>query len=304
MSVRFSLVSAGIFLAQLLVLQDRLRGQDAVIDGTGDHKFSRDSDIVLMSGGAIEIQVPIGWHANEIPIGREMRVWLTRERWHSAAPPTNGVWLNFHWLGREPDQQELGRRISYRAERLARRPIATGSVRDSTIGGFQAVTQEVDGAELRGWFALVAVKTGMLEIATVADPAHYKRHRAAAESVIDGIRVHSPQIRRPKLAANILDAGPAVGLWKALRGRLRFGEDGRVSITFDQDENYSLDSSGSTNFERSVSRLTGQYQAQQDIIYVTWDDGSRINYRWRLYEEQLLLTDHNGRVSQLLRLVD
>ena len=54
---------------------------------------------------------------------------------------------------------------------------------------------------------------------------------------------------------------------------------------------------------RRESELTGTFLAQEGLLLVTWDDGSKLNYRWRLLGHDLLLTDHQGRISHLRRLI-
>ena len=79
---------------------------------------------------------------------------------------------------------------------------------------------------------------------------------------------------------------------------------GNVVVRFDEEEQYQLDSAGRIDFDRPAAQLTGRYQANGDLLLITWDDGSQLNYRWLVTDGDLMLTDHYGRVSQLRRHFD
>ena len=50
--------------------------------------------------------------------------------------------------------------------------------------------------------------------------------------------------------------------------------------------------------------LAGRFRAKNDLLHVVWDDGSKLNFRWKLSGSALLLTDHEGQISQLQRLYE
>ena len=79
---------------------------------------------------------------------------------------------------------------------------------------------------------------------------------------------------------------------------------GHILIKFDRPQVTPIDRIGSDQVPRRVVRLTGRYRARDDLILISWDDGSKLNYRWRLHNGDLLLTDNTGQVSQLRRLAD
>ena len=74
---------------------------------------------------------------------------------------------------------------------------------------------------------------------------------------------------------------------------MRFTGDRRVVIIPDD-----LDSN------RDAKLLTGSFEARGDVIFVRWDDGSRLNLRWRSDGNDLFLTDHEGQISHLKRVFD
>lgn len=73
-------------------------------------------------------------------------------------------------------------------------------------------------------------------------------------------------------------------------------------IRFDRRGNYAIDKQGTPVFDSNLKTLAGRYRAENDLLLVTWADGSRTNYRWRRQGPNLFLTDHTGRTSQLRRI--
>ena len=45
-----------------------------------------------------------------------------------------------------------------------------------------------------------------------------------------------------------------------------------------------MDEHGSVIFDTKRTHLRGRYTAQNDVLYVDCDDGSRQNFRWKLYQ--------------------
>ena len=121
---------------------------------------------------------------------------------------------------------------------------------------------------------------------------------------MEQLEIESPDLPEYDVSAVLSSARQFVGLWKGLRAQLRFGGDGRIHIEFDSQRNYALDETGLADYSQPVTQLVGTYRVVGEVIYVTWDDGSQLNYRWRLDNGRLLLTDHHGRVSQLHRLIE
>ena len=53
-----------------------------------------------------------------------------------------------------------------------------------------------------------------------------------------------------------------------------------------------------------IRRLAGRFKVADDLLMVDYIDDSRSNYRWRIEGTELMLTDHEGRVSQLARIYE
>ncbi len=262
----------------------------------------RKSDFVQIAGGAIEMAVPEGWYVSEIPVGRQVQLWLTPIAPAERRVPTDGICATFHWQGRKPSQDELAAAIQSRmTERGFFSPPQVVSA--PFADNHAQLAMENQNERQKIWMAATATETGIFEIAVVAARDDFVSRLEATQIVFSSLKIATPRLRTPVVLGGVQDAAAAAGLWKSLRARLRVGGDGRIEMSFDG-PTYPLDEAGQLSYVRRVDVLTGSYQARQDMLLVTWDDGSRLNLRWRIDDGQLLLTDHNGRVSQLNRLVE
>lgn len=146
--------------------------------------------------------------------------------------------------------------------------------------------------------------------------------------------LHSIQLVRPttpmgEIDASVAAAKPIIGTWKASRSRMQLARDGMITIVTDrpfeveepldhdqatEDERRSSDAvanhDGDGSKEKSDIRvrladtIKGRYRAEGDLLYTVWNDGSKLNYRWRRDRGALLLTDSEGRTSKLLPVLD
>jgi hypothetical protein len=260
-----------------------------------------DQDLLIFAGGAVEATVPAGWNVTEIPAGRELRLWLTPAPNPAGQVPSEGIWMVYHWLGRPPRQNEVLKLLDLRVP-SGSRPSAV-ETEQLPLSSATGLLREFQRQDRRGFHLVVDASHGILEVAVEASPQNYPDLRQKALGVLAGMKLAEPDLRTAAVRPPIVDARPVIGLWKGLRARMQLSGDGRVVIQFDSAKNYPLDKSGNLIYSQRINRLTGSYRAEDDMLFVQWDDGSRLNYRWRLDDGRLLLTDHNGRVSQLHRLV-
>lgn len=88
---------------------------------------------------------------------------------------------------------------------------------------------------------------------------------------------------------------PIVGVWKDTNSRIQFRADGEVVVQ----EASHAEGPGGPEIRRPAGAaeqiLKGRFQAREDILSVSWEDGPKTNYRWRLQDGWLLLTSHHGR---------
>ncbi|MCA9269952.1 MAG: hypothetical protein KDA41_15835, partial [Planctomycetales bacterium] len=269
-----------------------------------------DRDVLKFAAGGIEMKIPLNWLVTEVNVGREVRLYVTPDELHRKPRSlTAGLWIAYHV--REPvddAQAELETMMERRFAQAAPQNLAAGRLERGTLDGRPAVRRQFraaaasDGAaaELRGLHLLARADWGVVEVHTIA-AADQPQLAATLVQAISDIRLHTPRIRRGDVAAAASSAQPIIGTWKSTRGRLVLFGRGQVVMEYDSAPLRQLDASTS-ELRRPPRRLQGEFVARDDVLWVTWDDGSKLNLRWRVDHGQLLLTDHEGRISQLERL--
>ncbi len=270
-------------------------------------------DVVLFAGETIEFRLPRGWRVQETPVGREVRLLLSPgELPRNPRDFDHGLWLAYHRSPADDSAEsklpaELSRRLRLAAGRDAR--LTAGPTPCSLAGHagfrqeFQIASPENRQIDSRGFHALVRTPWGVFECHGVAPADGLLALDAKWREILETLVVHAPS-PPPTPLPEIDDAAPLVGSWKSLRARFIFLPDGGVEIRYDRTATFALDEQGNVKFNRHVSRLTGQSRTSGHLLFVTWDDGSRQNFRWKIHRGDLLLTDHSGHVSHLKRLFD
>jgi hypothetical protein len=262
--------------------------------------------LIRFAGGAIEFQLPQGWDAAEVPFAREVHLVLSPSRSNATARIGTGrIWLACHAVG------TLGNASADLAEVIAKRVSAvtqqhgqitrTQRVRIADCDGVMVdfTAKHPTGTTIRGGHLLLRSEVGLCEIHLVAPENEYAQVNTAGTSLLRTLLVRAPIADRGVLAAHASDAASVVGAWKAVRSRLYLDGRGNIAIEFDRLTHLTSTAQNDT----ASRRINGRFTATGDLLYVTWADGSRLNYRWRLVHGDLLLTDNDGNVSQLRRLV-
>lgn len=285
----------------------------AVVKAAADATLD-DRDIVQHAGGVIEIRPPLNWHVNEFSVGREIRLVITPGPVRHANI-SEGLWLTIHVVD-DPavvDVDRLKTMLASRIPILDNRAVATGQPKQDSIAGAVVVSQtfrstksnsDTDPAktQLRGFHLLAKVPQGIVEIYGVApDDRYQQRSREFAQTLAD-MSFNETATMLGDVHKSAADAKPILGAWKSYRGRLKLNEKGRIMIKSDVPMRVAKFTSPQT--EKSAPPITGRFEAHDDLLFVTWDDGSRLNFRWRLEGASLLLTDHDGQISQLRRILE
>lgn len=252
------------------------------------------------AGGSISIMVPNGWWAEEVPVGREIRLVIAPQRPANLRKmPADGMWLAYHAVPatQSIENQALMQELSIRLR--------------SVVGG-EALVSAPSAFEFNDWPAVVSEFT--TSVATLAnrkitgrhvlvrtDWGLFEFHASALDEVVpsrsevwtetwDSLQLNAPTTIRDQLSELPSSSGGIVGNWKSYRSRMKFTDDGRVELIPD-----------SVFPDETPTTLSGTYEARNDLIFVRWNDGSRLNFRWRLQGNDLFLTDHQGQISQLKR---
>ncbi len=264
-------------------------------------------DRLEFAAGALVTRRPSGWWVEERPRGNYVFLWIAPHRpprgW--AALP-QGLWATF--VPRGPGSrprgitaaqvhhvvrtlaggrfvlEEPGRPFSWHGHRgLLFRGTRSGETPSWTISALGVETP---------WGEYY---TGIVASDRQAPLVEETWHRWLRQS-----RLRAPQQRQwPQPAAQMAPAAALLGWWKAPRGQMYFGPRGEVVLQFDRRSSFEPGPDGTLRYDRPLVQLRGNAVAREDLLLVTWADGSRTNYRWRLYQGDLLLTDHLGRTSRL-----
>jgi hypothetical protein len=269
------------------------------------------TSLVLFAGRTVEFEIPRSWAVKEVPFGREIRA--------LAGPGP---------LPDDPNQLEAGFWLAYRphstatptpvlGEELRASLARSGAERSQLIGrpkplkidGLPALQQNVwpanDANRWLGRVSHVVVPTpwGLLEMRALAPLAPECDVSSALQTVLASLRFHAPAASRPAAKGHTAAAQNVFGSWKGLRSRLHLTSEGVVELEFDRPTVVSTEEVKSLHPQRG-QRQTGRFTAEGDVIYITWSDGSRLNYRWALKDGELFLRDPAGGFHQLQRLFD
>ena len=266
------------------------------------------------AGGTVQLKISEDWRVSELPVGRQMRLILTKDEVPQKVHDLrDGLWINFQY---QPslallDQQQLNRLAETRLNRASKNQAKTLAFLSQPIHGYSVAghkfsiitNDQEDPRLLLGVSYLIQTQNGILEIYSVTDNDLHEQRQHEIDDIISGMQINqvSP-IHHPPIDT-IMPAEKILGRWKSNHGQLQFKADGNISVTYDKTVNYALDAQGSYDYSKKIKRLYGKFQAHNDLISITWADGSRLNYRWKADDGQLYLTDHHGSISQLSRLL-
>lgn len=266
-----------------------------------------DRDVVYFAADSVEFRLPLGWQVRETPFLHDVYLQLGPSSRFSRDPRegTGGAWIRYsplrHTSVPGDPAAELGTRLQAAIATLPR----VGEPRSVNVGGFPGLLQEfqlpLGGGTVVAAAHLVALTPwGVFELRTTEAQPGVHTAFAGANEILNSLRFHSPapEIGAGKPAADQATAAATIfGTWKAINGRLLLVRDGRVALELDRTPEVRTAAASSEADEPKV--LIGRYQAQGNELRITWEDGSRTDYTWRLDGEQLLLTDRQGRESPL-----
>ena len=281
--------------------------------------------IVTIGGGAVELQLPADFSIAEVPVRRELRVVATRFDYRgNLRQVTDGFWICYHLRADSPlgPLDERADVLHPRLKLVTQDLAVIQRTWNTSVGEWPARTisfalQETgtridedsgdtgESAE-RGWKGMhcgIRTQWGIVELHFVAPAALYPSCTESWEQVVRNLRFRPPRAQPQPDSAQITAAAEILGSWKSTGGRLQLLGSGRVRLQFDRPRLRFIDDQQVEDPVRRESELTGKFLAQEDLLLVTWDDGSKLNYRWRLLGHDLLLSDHQGRISHLRRLI-
>ena len=264
---------------------------------------SSDRAVAIHAAGAVTMSFPTTWTVHEVPVRREIRLVLRpnelRDSEQSAANRVE-FWLSYHHQsGLGNDAQQLRRFAKNRVAAITRGRLDIDDLRATSIDSYPAIQvtfhyELMETNRIARYIAAVA-PWGHVELQTSTLAEDWAGHEGMFSEIVNSIRLAQPSVSQRMVVGSVHDASPILGSWKSYRGRMRLVDDGRVEIVADQAFSYES-TEGTTETSK---KIIGQFRAQQDLLFIEWADGSQLNFRWRLAGNRLLLTDHNGRMTQL-----
>lgn len=283
--------------------------------------------LVRFARGAVQLQPGEAWRVAELPYQRSLALVLTTEPLPDSLPKLReGMWLTYMPL--EFDKPQAGRsktaanelhgRIKSLYPNAKLEAPSTGIIADSPalIQTFQLPAErrlfaapKAIGSEnhsepstsRRGWHAFIAAESGQIELHVIA--TDNLTAEAPIAKLLATLKLGEPEPFAQEVPPALRSAERAIGSWKSPRALLEIAADGTICLTSDRKKAYELDRKGLVDYEKPQQVLEGEFTAEDDLLRIRWQDGSLLNIRWRLQANELLLTDHHGRVRRLTRLV-
>ncbi len=256
--------------------------------------------VLEFAGGTISVQVPNGWWAEEVPAGREIRLVMAQRRpTNIRKMPMDNMWLAYHAVpsNQSVDAQAMMRELSIRLRSVVGSEAAVSAPTAFQFGDWPAVVSEFSAnatsqasRQVTGRHVLVRTEWGLFEFHASAPDDIVGLRSEIWTATWDSLKLNPPATPNRQLTPTSASSESIVGNWKSYRSRMNFTGEGRVELTPD-----------SVFPNETPTTLRGTYEARDDLIFVRWNDGSRLNFRWRLEANDLFLTDHEGQISQLKR---
>ncbi|MCA9177237.1 MAG: hypothetical protein KDB14_22265 [Planctomycetales bacterium] len=275
------------------------------------------ANLVLFARRMVEMRVDENWFVTETAAGRDVRLVLSAQTYDDKLE--NGLWVSCHVIrgpeDRAAQEELLMERIAAITRQRATEVVTSGWKVDrwsGVRGEFRleiqpvAVRGEAPQRSYRGLHALLTTPWALIEIHGVT-PADDEASWNTLLQTVDSLRVREPQAWPRETTPRTADAEAALGVWKSSRGRLRLYDNGRVDIEADKVMLLSTPASrqeAEQLAKQGPPRLRGAYQATGDVLRITWEDGSRLNLRWKLSKGKLLVTDHHGKIAKLKPLLE
>lgn len=260
---------------------------------------------IAFAGGAAQLQAPLNWRVYEASFGREVRLLLTPLELQNPAALKSGVfegvWVVCHARrsGTAISSEQLREMILERLK-LAAPEAQTQPPSPIALNGAVGFRLPFVGQGAHGFHLLLQAPWGVCEVHASANSQSDEASIEVVSEVANSVRLVAVAPPTAEVAAEVRDAKGLLGSWKAYRSRLRLKSNGTIEIQPDRSPLVAVGRPPA----KPPKMLNGRFKARGDLLMVRWDDGSLLNFRWRLEGDRLLLTDHEGRISRLVPLLE
>ncbi len=280
-----------------------------------------DEDVtVYHAGKAVELKSPKGWKVYAFPAGRELWTVLSpteiKPRSVLQHGLQDGVWITHHVRSTPISSraEEISGMIAGRLRQNGDKDATPTGRKERFVDGRPTLLYQfeipADGVRKprQGMHAMVATQWGIVELHFIAFQEDYEQRYISFMSMLDGMKISAPRdaggLTDPAaVAPEVKPAAKITGAWKAKRSLMRLFADGRIELEADRTSRHPINSVSFAK-EPAPEVLKGKYQAQNDVLFVKWEDGSLLNFRWKIFKGALLLTDHEGEISHLERVLE
>lgn len=255
------------------------------------------SSQINFGGGAVTIAAPADWRVYEVSAGREVRLTVTPREIESRSDDLEGLWIACHGRLRTTEPPKDFEQLLQKRLRNAVSNATSTEIQTAQFGPDLGYVTEYNVEGAVGFHAIIPAPWGVCEVhARTEAPAGMPQLR----KIINSLSINDGPRQQMVTNSRIQDSAGILGAWKAYRSRLRLSGDGRIEIEPESDSVRALGEEP----KKPAKVLRGEFEARDDLLFVRWDDGSFLNFRWRLDGDSLLLTDHEGRVSELRLLLE
>ncbi|HUG70993.1 MAG TPA: hypothetical protein VMM76_24805, partial [Pirellulaceae bacterium] len=192
------------------------------------------------AGGGIELQVPDGWWAEEVPFGREIRLIIAPRRpANFRKMPVDGMWMVFHAATPAESQGEetLSRELSQRLRMVVAGNSQFSPPTPFPFGAWAAVVAEFTSsdpssanASIKGRHVLVRTDWGIFEFHASAPEAIVEARSNIWTTTWESLRLNPPAAANDLAQDTASQSNSIIGDWKSYRSRMRFSSDGRVVV--------------------------------------------------------------------------
>jgi hypothetical protein len=282
-----------------------------VLPGERRLQVAEPHQIVRFAGRTIEFAVPPEWTVKQVPLPGEIRVLAgPGDLPDDPLQLERGLWIAYHRIEAEASAASLEAELRNRLPRAAGRVFrAAGGPQPLRVGAFAGLMQmvqvapgDLDGLPRRASYILVRTTWGLLEAWAATTVGSTDEVQPGLQMALTSLRLNPPTALAPVSANGIADAQSALGSWKGRQIAMHFLPEGRVRLDFDAVQILAPSRDDQSSTVGVGRHIEGSFAAQDDVIFITWDDGSQLNYRWTMHEGELLLMDHTGNSSRLKRL--
>lgn len=285
----------------------------AVVVRPGDSRLqvAEPHQVVRFAGRTVEFAVPPQWTVKQVPLPGEIRVLAgPGDVPDEPLQMERGLWIAYHRIEAGASKVSLEAELRDRLPGAAGRAFrAAGGPQALQVGAFAGLMQmvqvapgDLDGLPRRASYILVRTTWGLLEAWAVTTVGSVDQVQPGLQMALTSLRLNPPAALAAATAANLADAAAALGSWKGRQVAMHFLPEGRVRLDFDAVQTLAPGRDDQASSAGPGRNIEGSFAAQDDMIFITWDDGSQLNYRWKLLEGELLLMDHTGSSSRLKRL--